>query len=140
MADQPRDVIPALAQGRQDEREDIESIIQVISESTLGYHLGQIAIGGGDQTNVHANRPRAPQTLEFLFLEHAKQLRLQLERNVAHFVEKQRALVCELKSAHLLTDRAGKSALLMAEQLAFQQTRWNGRAIELDEGPILARA
>src|SRR5258706_5442245 len=118
MAHQPRDVVPALAQGRQGERKNIESIIQVISESTLSHHLGQVAIRGGDETNVHANRPRAPQSLEFLLLEHAQQLWLQLQRNVADFVEKQRALICQLKTSQLLGDGSGESAFLVAKQFA----------------------
>jgi hypothetical protein len=45
-------------------------------------------------------------------------------------------VVRQLKAADLLRDRAGEGPLLVAEQLAFQETRGNGRAVELDEGSV----
>src|SRR5262249_29439739 len=55
-------------------------------------------------------------------------------------VEEQRPLVRQLEAADVLADGAGEGALLVAEQLALQESRRNGRAIELDEGPLPARA
>ena len=83
---------------------------------------------------------RAAEALELLLLQHAEQLGLQLRRDVADLVEEQRPLVGQLEAADLLADGAGEGALLVAEQLALQQPRGDGRAVELDEGPVPARA
>src|SRR5262245_43117319 len=42
----------------------------------------------------------------------------------------------QLKSPDLLGNRASKGALFVAEQLAFQEPRRDGRAVELDESPV----
>ena len=81
----------------------------------------EVAIGRGDEPDVDADRLVAAEALEFLFLQHAQEFRLQLERNVADLVEEQRAAVGQLEAADLLRDRAGERALLVAEQLAFEQ-------------------
>src|SRR5262245_40663496 len=45
----------------------------------------------------------------------------------------------QLKSPDLLGNRASKGALFVAEQLAFQEPRRDGRAVELDESPVPPR-
>src|SRR5882724_7845203 len=65
-----------------------------------------------------------------MLLQDAQQLRLQPRRDVAYFVQKQRALVSHLEAPDLLRDGPGKRALLMAEQFVFQKVQGNGRAIE----------
>ena len=62
-----------------------------------------------------------PRRSNSLLLQHAQQLRLQLERDVADLVEKQRAAVRQLEAADPLRDRAGERAALVAEELALQQ-------------------
>ena len=95
---------------------------------------------GRHQPHVHLDRLRAAEALELLLLQHAQQLGLQLRGDVADLVEEQRPLVRQLEAADLLADGAGEGALLVAEQLALQQPRGDGRAVELDEGAALARA
>ena len=75
-----------------------------------------------------------------MFLEDSKELRLQLEGNVTHFVEEQRAAIGELEPSNLLRDGAGEGALFMTEQLAFDQARRNCGAVQLDEGSRAAFA
>src|SRR5262245_20065927 len=45
----------------------------------------------------------------------------------------------QLKAADLLHNCASKGALFVAEQLAFQEPRGDGRAVELDESPVPPR-
>ena len=63
-------------------------------------------------------------------LEHAQQLDLHVERQVADLVEEDRRVVGELEPADLPRQRAGERALLAAEQLAFDQRRRNRRAVD----------
>ena len=77
--------------------------------------------------HVDTLRPRAAEPLELLLLQHAQQLRLELERNVADLVEEERAAVGELEAADLLRDRAGERAALVAEELALEKPRRESR-------------
>src|SRR5262249_46625043 len=65
-----------------------------------------------------------------------QEFRLQLERNLANLVEKQRAAVGDLEPPDLLGDGAGKGAFLVAEELTFEEARRNGGAVDLDERPL----
>ena len=84
-------------------------------------------------------RPCASQSFEFLLLQDSKKLRLQLERNIADFIQEERTLMRKLKPANFLRNRAGEGSSLMAKQFAFEQAGRNSGAVELDERPILAR-
>ena len=78
--------------------------------------------------------------LELAFLQDAEELGLELERDLAHFVEKDGPPVGELEPTDLVRDRAGEGALLMPEQLALDQTGGDGGAVELDEGLVIPTA
>jgi hypothetical protein len=106
----------------------------------VGDHLCQVAVRRRHQAHVHPDRSRAPQALELLLLQHAEELRLQLRGDIADLVEEERPLVGQLEAADFLRDGAGEGAFLVAEQLALDQPCGDGRAVELDEGPVAAGA
>src|SRR5689334_22574430 len=83
---------------------------------------------------------RAAETFKFPLLENTQQFRLNLSRDISHFVQEQSALICELEPPNLLTDSAGKCSLLMAEQFAFQQPCRNRSAVQFYKGAVLAPA
>src|SRR6476659_3149662 len=98
-----------------------------------------MAMGSGDDSNVHADGTGPTQPLKFVVLKRAQQFRLQFERYFSDFVEQQRALVGQFQSPDFLADGFGKSTLLVAEQLALQQSGGNGGAVYLHEvsaGPV----
>ena len=64
---------------------------------------------------------RSADALELLLLQHAQQLRLQVEPHLGDFVEQQRAAVRALERAFDALDRAGERALLVAEQRALDR-------------------
>src|SRR5205814_437950 len=78
--------------------------------------------------------------LEFVFLQSAQQLGLQLQRNVSNFIQKERAPIGQFEAAGLLSDSTGERASLVAEQFTFQKPGRDRRAIQLDEGSIPASA
>src|SRR5262245_24092466 len=96
VADERRDVLAPLAQRRDRHRKDVEPIEEVGAEGTRADLRLQIAIRAGDHTHVGAQRARPANPLELLLLEHAQQLRLRLERQLADLVEEERAAVGEL--------------------------------------------
>ncbi len=91
MMDERGNVVRPLAQRRHLYGKDIQPVIEIAAEQSIGDHLLEIAVRGRDQPHVNPLRARAPQPLEFLFLQRAQQLRLNLGGDIPRFVEKQRA-------------------------------------------------
>src|ERR1035438_6297335 len=139
-AHQQRDIIAALAQRRDRERENVEPVIEVGAELPFLHHQREVAVGGGHQAGVGADGAGTAEALEFALLEDAQELGLQLERNLSDFVEEHGAAVCQLKAADTLGNGAGEGAFFVAEHLTLQQAGGNGGAVELDEGALAARA
>src|SRR5260370_15296372 len=106
---------------------------EIGSEPLLGDHCFQIAVRRGNQARVCPERPRTSQSLELPLLQHAEQFGLQFKRNFSYFVQENGAAVGHFEAPNALRDRSCECALLVPEQLAFQQTCRNGRAIELNE-------
>ena len=125
---------------RRENRKDLEAVKEVAAELLFRDHFGQIAIGGGDEAHVDGDGPRAAEALDLALLQGAQQFGLQVERQLAHLVEKERAFVRQLQAADLARDGAGERAFLVAEELAFEQSGGNGGAIQLDKGALAARA
>jgi hypothetical protein len=106
---------------RRENGEDLEAVKEVAAKLLFRDHFGQVAIGGGDEAHVDGDGPRSAQALDLALLQSAQQLGLQVERQLAHLVEKERALVGQLQTADLARNGAGERALLVAEELAFEQ-------------------
>src|SRR5690348_3063275 len=90
----------------------------------------------GYDPDIHVLGPRAAQPLELPLLQDAQELRLQLQRNIANFIQKQRSLIRQLDPANLLSDGAGKGAALVAKQFTFEQATGNGSAIKLHQDSV----
>ena len=101
--------------------------------------LLEVAVRRGDDPHVDPDRLRAADALELLLLEHAQELRLQVERQVADLVQEERAAVGQLEAPDPPRDGAGERAPLVAEQLALEQRRGDGGAVDLDERPLAPR-
>ena len=82
----------------------------------------------------------AAEAFEFLFLQDAQEFGLQLERDVADFVQEKGAAIGELEAADFLVDGAGEGAAFVAEEFGFEQAGGNRGAIHFDEGALFARA
>src|SRR5262249_39819078 len=85
-------------------------------------------------------RARTSQALEFAFLQDAQEFWLKLQGNFANFIQKDGAVMRQLKAADALGDGTGKSAFLVAKQFAFEQAGGDRGAIYLDKGILPARA
>src|SRR5580765_7686265 len=140
MRHQGWNVVAALAQSRQQYREDIQAIVEVATKFATIHHLRQIPICGCNEPNVHLVSPGTPQTLELLFLQYAQQFGLQRGRNITHFIQEKRAFVGQLETADLLRYGAGESALLVSKKLTFQQIQWYCSTIQPHKRPSAARA
>ena len=132
-----RDILAAVAQRRDVDREYIETVKKVGSEKVRVAHLLQIAIRCGHQAHIAANRANAAQALELLLLQYAKQLWLKLKGISPTSSRKQRSLVRQLESADFLRDRPGKCPLFVPKQLAFKQPHGDCRTVHLHERAAL---
>ena len=112
---------------------DIQSIVEVAAKLLLQNHSFQVAMGRCHNTHVDFLRPRASEALEFPLLQDTKKLWLQLERDIADFIQEQRTLMCQLDPADLLRDRAGERSPFMPKQFTFEQPGRDGSTIELNE-------
>ena len=81
---------------------------------------------------------RAADAVDHALLDGAQELGLQPHVHLGDFVEQQRAAGGFLELADAARDRAGEGALLVAEQLGFEQVLGDRRAVDRDER--LARA
>ena len=137
---QQRDVVGTLAQRRQVDREHVEPVVEIAAEFPVDNHLLEIAVGGGDQSNVGLNQLVAPQTFELLLLEDAQQFGLQFQRHIAHFIEEQGAFVRQFEAADTLGAGPGERAAFVAEQIALQQPGGHRGAVHLHHPPTVSSA
>src|SRR5215467_9851962 len=133
-------VLGALAQGGNVDRKHVQAVEEILAKCSLLDHGAQITMRGGDHADIDLVRVVAAKPLEFLLLQDPKQFCLELERNVADLVEKQRALVRQFEAPRLLGDRPRKGSLFVPEKLALQQTERYRGTIQLDEGSLPAPA
>src|SRR6266481_846190 len=140
VADQERNVSGTFAQRWDADRKHVQAIVQVAAELAILHHLFQVAIGRRYQSHIHLLGSVTAQPFKLTFLQSAQQFGLDLNRNVSHLVEKQRALIGELKPANLLRNRAREGPSFMSKKLTLEQSRRNRGAVELYKGAILAPA
>src|SRR5687767_10496729 len=133
MAYERGNVLSPIAQRRYADRDDAQPEVQVLSKCPAVDLLFQILVRRRENADVHLDRPRRPQPLDFTLLEDAQHLRLRLRAHVADFVEKDGSAVGLLELADLLLGRAGERTFLVAEQLRLDQLLRNRRAVHLNE-------
>jgi hypothetical protein len=87
-------------------------------------------MGGGDDSRIQRNRLGAAKSLNGPLFQYAQQLDLDVERQLADFIEKNRRLIGQLEAPDLPRYSAGVGAFFAAEQLAFDKGCRNGRAVD----------
>src|SRR5262249_12637777 len=91
VADQQRNVLPALAERRKANREGAHTVEQVVPESPLRDGIDQVLIRGGDDSDVDLARLPLADPCDLALLEYTQQLCLHRERHLADLVEEDRA-------------------------------------------------
>ena len=129
-AQQQRHVGGALAQWRRVQGQHVEAVVQIFAKAASG-NLGlQVAVGGGNHAHVHGHGLGAAHRVDHALLQHAQQLDLQLQRQVANLVQEDGAVLRQLKAPDPVGHGAGKRALAVAKQLALNQVLGDGRAVD----------
>ncbi len=107
----------------------VQSMVEVAPESALLHGFAQIHVGGRDNPHVHRYFTCASQTVVRSAVQHAQQLDLHLQVQLAHFVQKQRAGVGYFEEPLFHGIRPAECASLVPEQFAFQQVIRQGGAV-----------
>ena len=128
-----RDVLGAVAERRERDREDAEAVVEVFAERLVADGLEQVAVGGGDDPDVDRHRRAAADALDLALLEDAEELGLGLQGQLADLIQEEAPAVGQLEAADPPGEGAGEGAFLVAEQLALDQSRGQGGAVELDQ-------
>ena len=133
------DIVAALAQRRHLDRNNPQAEIQVLAEFACRDQRLEVLVGRRYHPRLDLERLDAADPGELALLQHAQQLGLQLDRQVADFVEEDGAGVGHLEFAGAPLGRSGERAALMPEQLALEQAVRNCRAVDGDERRAPAR-
>src|SRR5437879_11030067 len=99
---------------------NIDAVVKIHSKFLFGHQRGEVLIRCSYHAHIDAMRIRAAQPFELLLLQNPQQFRLQLERNIADLIQKQRAAVRRLEAAYLLRHSTRECALFMTEELALE--------------------
>src|SRR5215470_1730058 len=75
-----------------------------------------------------------------MFLQDPQQFRLQFERDITHFVEKESSLIRELEAAGFSHNRSCKGTFLVPEELALEQAAGDGGAVYLNKRHVTSLA
>jgi len=107
-------VLGMIAQRRRRDREHFQAVVEITPEELVPHHLREVPVRGRHQPDVDGDRLGAAQSLERLLLQCAQQLRLEIQGNIAYFVQKQRPSMSHLKPPDLLRQGAREGAPLIA--------------------------
>ena len=114
-------VLRAVAQRR--ERDDVEgeSVEQILPEPAFPGEPGEIRVGGPDDPGVGGQGAAAPDPLELTVLDHPQKLLLHAHRHACDLVEEQRATVRPLETTEVFPGSAGEGARFVTEQVRLEQ-------------------
>ncbi len=121
------------AQRGEHQRQHGDAEIEILAKGAAVHQAAQIAVRGGDQTNVDGAVVALAEALHGARFEHAQQLGLHGERQLADLVEEDRSARSGLERAGPRPHRAGEGAPRMPEQLPLDERAGQRRAVDDDE-------
>ncbi len=133
--DQEGYVVPTLAQGRQLDVPLREPPVEIGAEALLAHLRAQIPVGSADDGDVDGDLAAAAHGADLAHLEHAEELRLQVEGQLAELVEEQRPSVRGLEEPGPAAHRPGEGPAHVPEELAREHLPGEPRAVHRDQRP-----
>src|SRR5580704_9386117 len=126
---QHRNVFSSFPQWRHINRKNVETVEEIAAKrARLDGHL-QVTVSGSNHPYVGTDGASSADALKFMFLQNAQQSNLGFDRKLSHFIEEDRASLCQFEAAQAPLQRTGKGAFLMAEQLRRDQIARDGCAV-----------
>src|ERR1043166_3406757 len=139
VADEKRDVLRTLAERRDADLDDIQSMEEVLAELAGLDEIPKILFGRDDDADVDLDRLRGADPLELPLLQDAEQLHLRHRLEVVDVVDENRPRMGALESAGLVGPRVGEGAFDMSEELVLDKALREDAAGHLDERFFLSR-
>ena len=133
MVHEAGDLVAALPQRSQREADDVETVEQVFAKPARVDGVLQVRVGRGDDADVDGDRARLAERGDLAGFEEAQELGLQVESELADFVEEERAFAGGANETELVAVGAGEGAAPMAKEVALEQVPRDGGAVERDE-------
>ena len=140
VVDKEGDVLLAVAERGHAQGNDVEAIEEVFAERPRPHRLLEVDIGRGDDPDVHGDGADAAEALDLALLQCAEKLRLEVDAQAPHLVEEQCAAVGQLELPGLPRVSAREGALLVTEQLRFEQRVGYRREVHGDERLVAPEA
>ena len=97
--------------------QNIEPVVEVFTKAPLFDGLFQVNVGGCQYPHIDRYRLASTYSLDVFFLQKAQQVGLQLQGQVADFIEEQGAAISRLDPPHLALMGTSKGPFLVPEQL-----------------------
>jgi len=133
-------VAAALAEAGEREAVDVEAVEEVFAEGAVGDGRFEVDVGGGEDAGVERAGFIGADGAELVFLEGAEEFDLELEGELADFVEKEGAFAGLGEEAMAVGVGAGEGAFDVAEELAFDEVGGEAAAVDDDKGEVAAGA
>src|SRR5438552_2009179 len=141
MRHENRNVLTPFAQGWELNRDDVQTIEEILSKDSVRDRARELAIRGGDQSDVDSDVADVADPPDLSLLNRAQQLYLQGRRDLGDLVEKECSAGGGGEEAFAGRDGTCEGPSHVAEELRFHQRFGNRAAVDRDEGsaPTAAR-
>src|ERR1017187_5940689 len=94
---QDRDVALARPERRDDDVDDVDSVVEILPEAAAGDLGLEVAVGRGDEADIDAERGVGSDGLEASILQDTQELGLRRQWQLTELVEEQRPAVRDLE-------------------------------------------
>ena len=115
MLDQSRDVLAALLQRRQRQRDHVQAVEQVVAKLARLDLLFQILVRRRHHAHIGLHFPRPADPAITIVFQHAQEFGLQRRRHLGNLVNEQRAALGHLEQPRLGVYRAGERSFFVSE-------------------------
>ena len=127
-------LIAALAQRGDRQADDVQAVVQVLTEAAILNELLEVGVGGGDDAHVDVDGRELAERVDLARFEEPQELGLKVETEVANLVEEQGAVLGGPDEALVVAIGAREGAAALAKELALEELARDGGAVEGDKG------
>lgn len=114
---------------RRDRDAGAEPLIEILAEGAGHDHFPEIAVGGGDDPQIHFKWPRRTNRLDFPLIENPQEFCLGGKRKFADFIKEKDPSVGRFEFPLMVGSSSGERTLAVAEQLAFHEVFRDAAAV-----------
>lgn len=134
------DVFFAFPQGRQKDREDIQSVEQVSSKDPLITELLEVMVGGGNDPDIRLDLLLSSHPLKGALLKNLQEFGLAGQADGPYLIKKEGSVSGHLEFPQVSLVGSGEGTPLVAEEFTLQEALRNGPAIKVHKRPGSALA